>query len=327
MIQVFSKEWFEKYQTPLLWLANNYYGKQILGISRKHTPFYDLRIDKIEPNAIYHQPEPGKVLAEFRSHDKYGKRMYYNFKYIWEILHWWDMNVANNFKIQELNFGFDTLTIYPDSGSGSTTVDGQTYNQGKSLAWADMIVEAAAYAYTNYTTDEITYRRSDTVTDKWDGIKRLHISFDTSSIGSGKQVDNATLSFYRYTAADQLAIDANVYGNSLTDSNNVVTGDHNSIGNTAYCDTPLTYSDFTSSGYKDLDYNTTGKSNVNMTGISEYGIKSTAEASGVSPTWVYNRIGYLTAYMADYGGNTYDPKLYIEYSSAGGARRKFLINS
>lgn len=51
---------------------------------------------------------------DFRTHDKFSKRLYYAFYPLWWTLHQWDTLFANNFAPQ-LNFGFDTLTAYPDA--------------------------------------------------------------------------------------------------------------------------------------------------------------------------------------------------------------------
>src|SRR3990167_10930400 len=111
---MFNEQWFLKNQRLLKLLANTKYGRDILGHSLN-------KVDLILQNAVF-QKSGKEIKAEFRTHDKYAKRLFYEYRTIWKAFHWFDMNVANIY-IPKLNLGFDTLTVYPDPDVEVDTVD------------------------------------------------------------------------------------------------------------------------------------------------------------------------------------------------------------
>src|SRR3990167_5137978 len=95
---LFSKEWFLKHQKILLWFVNTWIGRKILCINGSKSLVGKNKIIYIEPNAIWWKGKKKReVVAEFRTHDKFGKRLYYAFKPIWYLIHYWDTLFANNF--------------------------------------------------------------------------------------------------------------------------------------------------------------------------------------------------------------------------------------
>jgi len=110
---VFYKPWFKRNQKLLLKFANTFIGKFILRIYGKRSSVGKNKIIKIEPHVITWENPDGSFSAEFRTHAKFAKRLYYGLKPLWKIMHFWDTTIANTF-IPELNLGFDTLTEYPD---------------------------------------------------------------------------------------------------------------------------------------------------------------------------------------------------------------------
>ena len=123
---LFGKEFFEDHHDLLLKFVNTKLGKWFFRIHGKRSDVGESKIIKIAPNFIEWlawEPKIGTCYKrEFRTHNKYTKRIYYSLYPIWVLMHAWDILFANNFK-PAWNLGFDTLTAYPDPNVESTSVD------------------------------------------------------------------------------------------------------------------------------------------------------------------------------------------------------------
>jgi hypothetical protein len=109
------------------------------------------------------------------------------------------MEFANKL-LPSLNMGFDTLTVYPDASSGGDSCDGTVEYYAGSVAgdtWSN--VTGASTGTTVRKTDtnpRVLYGRAGTTNNYYSYLTRGFFSFKTSSIGSGKQIESATLSLY-----------------------------------------------------------------------------------------------------------------------------------
>ena len=146
---VFGKKWFAKHNKTLCWFANapliKYWFRWLLRI-HNDIPF-NVKINKIEPNSITYGAkivgDKVELTTDFRTHEKFGKRWYYGLKPLWYLLHFWDLSTS----IQPaLNCGFDTLTVYPDAGTGNTTVDGYVFRSASNNTWTDIRTGAGTHA-------------------------------------------------------------------------------------------------------------------------------------------------------------------------------------
>ena len=126
---VFSKKWFEKYQQRFLWLLNSRLTKRlfrrILRIDKTDIPL-SVRITHLS-TSNYSYIENGQNKICFYTYDKFSRKLYRKFKPFWYLLHFWDWALLDRIKLLDSwSFGFSTLTVYPDAGSGATSVDGDT---------------------------------------------------------------------------------------------------------------------------------------------------------------------------------------------------------
>lgn len=128
----FNSGWFEQHQQKLLWLVNHpllsYWFRWVLRINGNRSAVGRQKITRINPEAIFWLLPNGTHKAELRTHPKFGKRLYHAFKPLWWSLHFLDWLFIDRW-IPEYSFGFDSLTAYPQAGSGggNTTVDGVVY--------------------------------------------------------------------------------------------------------------------------------------------------------------------------------------------------------
>lgn len=135
MLQVFSKEWFEKHQQKLRWFANTKIGRYTLRINGDRSSVGKNKIARINTNSITWVKNyvTREVVTEFRPHDKFAKRLYYAFRPMWWLMHGWDWVT---FQQPRWNLGFDTLTQYPESTGADNPIAERTVRSGIDENWA-----------------------------------------------------------------------------------------------------------------------------------------------------------------------------------------------
>jgi hypothetical protein len=229
-----------------------------------------------------------------------------------------DMKVANRFA-PTLNLGFDTLTAYPQAGSGgaNTTCDSYIYNVGSNATWATLHDAASGTSAVPSRTWIDVYIIMDTFSDRFSKIGRSIITIDTSSLTSDVTISSSVLSLYGTAKNDQPGISPtiDVYGSTPAANNNIVTADFDQIGATSYTGSPITYSSWSVTGYNNFTFNATGNSNVSKTGITRLGIREAKyDAANSAPTWTSGLSTNFECASADDTSGDKDPKLVVTYS-------------
>ena len=319
-IMVFSKEWFEKHNKTLCWFANapviKYWFRWLLRI-HNDIPF-NVKINKISPNSFsYNAKKVGdkiELTTDFRTHEKFGKRLYYGLKPFWYLLHFWDWSTSVQ---PALNCGFDTLTVYPDAGTGNTTVDGYINREGQQASWSTLRSGAGMNANDTGAYLPLQIVASAQGSNLWDSIYRFIFTFDTSDLTSSSTVTAGTLSLYGVGKHDGLSITPNIdiYASTPTNSNALVAGDYSNVGSVSQTGSPITYANWSISSYNNFTLNSIGKGNISKTSISKFGARNANyDVSGTAPSWKSGLACYLSAYSSDQTGTTQDPKLVITYS-------------
>lgn len=305
-MQVFSKTWFQKYQSRLLWFANTFVGRRILGIEEKG------RVVEVLPNC-YTVCSGDVFKTDIRTHEKFGKRLYYRLKYVWHAIHWFDMLFANRFAPQ-LNFGFDTTTVYPDANPESTSVDGYTRETG-SQTWGSIQAGAGDTSNDSSATGDCVWISSSTTSNEWDRLSRSIFLFDTSSIDDTDYLEDATVSI-RGTGKGSENFGAKValYASNPASNTALVNADFTTLGTTKLSDTEYTNSTYDDSAYNDFSLNASGLSAIDFTGVSKFGCRdSVYDVPDVEPTWQSGADDFFSCAFADQGGTSQDPKLVITH--------------
>ena len=304
---MFDKNWFLKNQKLLLWLANIRYGKDILGHGLD-------KVDLILPNAVFQRLDKNTYKAEFRTHNKYSKRLFYEYKPIWKVFHWFDERVANIY-IPRLNLGFDTLIAQPVAGANSP-IDGTVLHTQANQTF-DVLREAAgSAAATSDATPKVAQLVASTVADTYNTLLRSIFCFNTSSLGGGATISVAVFSLEG--AGGDASLGATTYdvvSAAPAATNNLVAGDYDSLGTTVFGDFGTT---ITSGSYEDVTLDANGIANINKTDISKFGVRlgwDTDDSFG--GTWVSAAETYETADFADQTGTSSDPKLTVTFTLAG----------
>lgn len=225
--------------------------------------------------------------------------------------------------------GDEILVVYPDAGSGNTTVDGYMRHVQANMTWAQ--IRAAAGTEANSTAEfmYMTYMQPYSTT-RWNRLGRGGFTFDTSSLGAGATINSATLSTFHYAAAinNVFNISANIYSFVPANNNALVAGDFDSLGTTAFSTTKHS-GDITHPAYNDWVLNSSGRSAISKTGITRLGSRDTDyDASGSTPPISGWTSGAAQIYIraSDYVGTSEDPVLTIGYTT-GTTHTKILPES
>lgn len=218
--------------------------------------------------------------------------------------------------IIEGKIGNTTSTFYPAAGANSP-VDGRTYRGAVTEDFATIVAGSGSVADEVSTVSGTpSFISTQTTTDKWKYVGRMHTLFDTASIPDTDAIDSATYSIWVINFQGNTTVSYNVTATNPASNDNLVASDHQTVSNTKFATDILT-SDMTSGQYTDWTFNNDGKSNISKTGISKFALRVSEEIDGSSPTWV-SGIGYgiNSAYYADQTGTANDPKLVVVHSSA-----------
>jgi len=323
---VFGLKWFEKHQTTLLWLLNNDLTKRwfrwVMRIRLEDCPFNE-KITNIKPsNFSYGEKllltDKGlvkEITTDFRTHDKYAKRLYFAFKPLWYLMHAFDWAMLDRVEaLAKLSFGFSTLTVYPASG---TAVDGKVERSGVSESWATIRAGAGNAFDANPVDSQFVSIKGD-VSPNYIHLKRSIFLFDTSALTAAATITAATMSlrgnYKQNPNSDSVTI--NIYSSTPGSNTTLANSDYGQIGSTAQCDTAITYAGYTTSGYNDFLFNATGRGNISKTGISKFGAReATYDVGGTTPSGGINCQPIMGGLYSGQTGTTQDPKLVITYTA------------
>lgn len=311
---IFTQPWFEKHQQKLLSLANTQVGRRLLRIDGKRSSVGENKIIRIDPNAIYWKNDK-QIVGEFRTHDKYAKRLYYAFKPVWYAFHLWDYLTK---PLPKLNLGFDTLTAYPDANPETTTVDGRTYTADSNVIFSTIRAAAGATAEDSGTDQEFVLLRSTTSSDQYQFLVRSLFLFDTATLTSSATISAAVLSLYgtnKNVANGSNTID--IVSSNPAGNTGLVAADHATLGTTVYAD--MASAAYSTSAYNDFTLDANGIAQVSKTGVSKFGARLGWDTdNSFGGVWASAADTGFNGYFADQTGTSNDPKLTITFTVPSG---------
>lgn len=309
---MFDKNWFLKHQKLLLWFANSWIGRKILCIDGNKSSVSNRKIIHIESNAIWWR-KGRKVTAEFRTHDKFAKRLYYAFKPFWYLIHTWDILFANTFN-PKWNLGFDELTVYPVAGANSP-VDGQVWRQPGGAGEVFSTIRTGAGTNVNVTnsSEQACGLNATTTTDQYGVLTRGIFCFDTSSIPDLATGVTGIISFFGTAKNTGLGSpDFHVSGATPANTNDLVASDYGQLQITSFGS--IANASWSTTAYNDVDMNASGDSNISLTGISKFGTQTSWDINtSFTGTWASDAVTSFNINYADATGISNDPKLVITY--------------
>jgi len=312
---------FKRYQGVLIFLLNapgiRWWFRYVLRIHGERSSVGKKRIVAILPNAIW-WVDGTSYKAEFRTHGKYSKRLYYAFKWIFYGMHFFDWLIADRFA-PSLSFGFNELTAYPDpDGSEDNSTDGLVYHLASGSSWAT-IRDGAGNGYNDTAAEDyFAVIRANVSSSLWDYIQRGIYLFETGGLGSGATVTAAVMSIYGTNKWDGLSCSpdarVDVVSADPASLNALAAGDFDSLGTTSHTsDAAITYTNWNTSAYN--DWTITNLGYISKTGTTKYGVREFYyDAGNTPPNWVTDDGVFFAGYFADQAGTANDPKLVVTYT-------------
>lgn len=213
-----------------------------------------------------------------------------------------------------------TDTYYPDANPETNTVDGFVYTGDfgvTNFTWAE-VHDAADSADANGSADSSDVNASvfvtaDTLTDRWQGISRIAILFDTSSLSDTDVISSAKV--YLYIAsilADDFADSLDVVAVTPASDTDIVSGDFDQFGTTSYGS--VSVSGCSNGAYVAITLNASGRAAINLSGITKFGIRCGKDRSN-SSTWSVDGSTNVSISTADESGSGQDPYLEIVHNA------------
>jgi len=318
---VFSAAWFAQHQRTLLWLLHapiiGRWFRWVLCI-RPHDIGHRACIVQLRPHAYTVVNDDGTLTTDFRTHAKFGKRLYYAFRPLWWALHAWDMLVANPL-VPALNAGFDTLTVYPDPTSGATSCDGPIWRNGVDESFATIRAGAGVGVGTGGSEDQVAYLAASSTSNQFAQLWRGFFGFDTSSLGLSASITAATLSLWVTARGNGLGAggNAHVAGATPASANALSTADFGNVDRTSFGSVSI--SGITTGAYTDWTFNSSGLAAVNGSGVTTLSLQTEHDLTGsFAGTWASTAVLQVQAYFVDQTGSANDPKLVVTYTPPGG---------
>jgi hypothetical protein len=306
---VFDKQWFKQNQWWLLPYVSHNRDNLFIETNKP--------LIEIAPDHVSWLEEPELVTTEFHVHHVYGRRLYQRLSPLWNLMHRIDMSTLG--RAANLNFGFDTLTKYPDAHPETTTVDGCVWHAVAENTFATFVGGAGTNVTDNSSVDSSVFLWSGATSPKFQRLQRGIFLFDASSIKSKFPVAT-TLSLYYYGkdsgvgSSDLLVMSASPASNTA-----LAAGDYDSLGTTSYGSLPSANWGGT---YDDIAFNSNGMAGIramfSTTGIIKLGTKFAWDFNAsYTGAWAANVWSYFNQYWADdtTANNGKDPKLVITHLS------------
>lgn len=312
---IFNRDWFARNQRVLLffcnWYVTRYVVRRILSIT--HIIKFKDRIDKLSTNNFRIVNNDGSYSQAFFTKARFSIIMAYQLRHFVTALHWFDMNIANQY-IPQLNCGFDNATYYPDAHIESTSVDGDAIVDNCNMSWAQII--GANGTLSNDDGNNLilasTTARTGSPANRFNINIRGIALFDSSGLDDSAVISAASFNFDSITnKADALGtFDLHCILSSCASNTALVAADYQAFTRTNYGS--IAWADISDSVWNRLSFNSTGIASVSKTGISKYMFMSSWDYSqSFGGTWV---AGANSAVVASSADTTSDPYLYVTYT-------------
>jgi len=211
----------------------------------------------------------------------------------------------------------DTLTVYPDAGTGGTTMSGNPERNSVDETLAT--IRAGAGVAIASGAIQVVGLTASTTNNQFARLVRFLATFDTSSIGAGNQIDSAILSLKPWTSVDKENglgdVDIHISSSTPADDGTFVTADYSQVGATSF--SSIAYADWNSGAYEDFTLNSSGEDNIDMEGISKFSAQTNWDINGsFTGTWASAAASTIYFRGADQTGTADDPKISGTFSAA-----------
>lgn len=329
---------FNKYQKPLLKLANNSFGRKFLGIDKEVKE----KIVSLAPDSYTVKRGARSYESVFRCYPLFAKKLYYAIASV-DILE--DLksyaglgqykgllNYCGLFEQPRLfpQIFLASGTFYPDASN----IDGVVYRTANDESWATIRAGAGVTATKSPATSQIWTHQRGVATNHHNLNLRSIFLFGTGDTIPGARIDSGTLSLYGYQKVDDVSLagagdaKAVLVSSSPASDNGLVAADYAiaGFGSTALSDNQITYNSWSTVGYNAFVLNSSGLDAVSTSGATKLGILSGFDFNNSFSVYgggSDNQSIRVDAYFSGETGTTKDPKLAVAWTVMGGS---FLYN-
>ncbi len=250
--------------------------------------------------------------TDFRTHQKWSKRLYFAFKPMWWAMHYWDEFFADRFA-PAFSFGFSVLTAYPAAGN-NTPVDGDVSRESVNQTFTNIRAGAGTLAETTPANGVVQLTASAT-TNQFSALIRQITLFDTSSLTAGATISATSMSYFGNGKLGNLGSpEMDIVASTPAATNILAASDYGQLGLTPFAS--KTYAAYSTSAYNDFSLDASGIANVSKTGISKFGARLNWDTdNNFTGTWVLGDVSRFAFYTADQTGTSNDPKLVVTYTT------------
>ena len=212
-------------------------------------------------------------------------------------------------------------TFYPDANPETSTVDGYVnHTNTGGLDFGVLRGEAGNFAGASDTQASIRFLHADGITNKWQRMIRCPMLFDTASLHGS--IESAILSVYTAASNGDFNEEVNVYSSNPASNTDLVAGDYDTIGSTAYS-TGIQTGSLGSGAYNTWTLNASGRSAIDLAGITKFALASEADRDNTGPAWGANQEDSATIRFAEYSGTGSDPYLTATLVAVAGTERHY----
>lgn len=215
------------------------------------------------------------------------------------------------------------LRIFPDAGTGNTTVDGQVTHFTGITEGDPFATLQASGTEANGTNTQIAvylWNRYGNTNTWYNYLIRGIFTYDTSPLTSGANISAVTFALMPKTIFSELGmtgddIDQAIVSSNPASDNELVTADYDTLGSTEFSDARLDHSAAIVDTYLTQTLNAAGIAAISKTGITKLGIQLGVDFDDGTPPWLGNSVrdGILW-YSADEAGTDSDPYIEITYT-------------
>ncbi|MEW6775624.1 MAG: hypothetical protein AB1405_04990 [Bdellovibrionota bacterium] len=212
------------------------------------------------------------------------------------------------------SIGRTTLVTYPDAGSGGTTCDGMLEHD-ESLSFANLRAAAGNAVNLTDTANQVTLQANNSITDVYDFITRIILTYDTRAIPAAAPIFSATHSLGMGPPTTDLGDTSfHLAGASPAADNTLAASDYANVQRTSFGSFP-SLSSIVPNAINDMPLNASGIAAIAKGGITKFSLQLGWDLTGTyTGTWSAGAQTKAILAMADFEGTTADPKLTVEYA-------------
>lgn len=274
---------------------------------------------RIFPHAIEWKNRDETYSMEFRTGDKFARRLYHGLYWLWYCIHMWDM-LVNALQIPQYNLGFDSLT-FRGSDVGSAGADGSVERSVVSESFATI----RAGAGTGFNKSSALYASPmlssvGATSGNYGTMRRALYNFLTSSLPDTANITVGTFSIYGNGKSNTMALSnaqaaAALTGNTPSTYTDILAADYAiaNFGSTRFA-SDINYDLWSTTSFNSFDLNTAGKLAISLTSYTGFSVRIATEADNTDPGGAVDTSVYYTNTFLNQSGTSEDPVLVVTYT-------------